>query len=115
MINNFDYDIAIIGGGVAGISDALEANKLGFKTLLIEKDSLGGIAFNAGDIIFSHLFKWFNKNRNIKNNKKASLNAYLANKEAYYKDEYIKNINNSKHINLLTGEAIIVNNNKIKS
>jgi len=39
----YNYDITIFGGGPAGISAAYNAGKLGFKTLLIEKNNyLGG-------------------------------------------------------------------------
>ena len=37
------YDIVIVGGGTSGVSCAWNAGRLGFKTLLIEKNSfLGG-------------------------------------------------------------------------
>ena len=40
---NNTYDVAIIGGGVAGVSCAYNCSKLGLKTLLIEKECyLGG-------------------------------------------------------------------------
>ena len=34
------YDLVIVGGGVAGISCAYNASKLGLKTLLIEKNKV---------------------------------------------------------------------------
>ena len=39
---NYQYDLAIIGGGPGGYESALEAARLGMKTLLIERDALGG-------------------------------------------------------------------------
>ena len=36
------YDIAIIGGGPAGLSAALYAHRLGLRTILIERNILGG-------------------------------------------------------------------------
>lgn len=38
----FDYDIAIIGGGIGGFASALTANALGKKVVVIEKGKLGG-------------------------------------------------------------------------
>lgn len=39
------YDVAVVGGGVAGIAAALAAARCGAKTILIEKQfALGGLA-----------------------------------------------------------------------
>ena len=37
------YDIAILGGGPGGYVAAIRASQLGFKTVVIDKDNLGGI------------------------------------------------------------------------
>jgi len=39
---NYDFDIAVIGGGAAGLFAASVANFLGAKTCILEKDKLGG-------------------------------------------------------------------------
>ena len=39
---DFDYDIGILGGGSAGLTIASGASRLGAKTVLVEKESLGG-------------------------------------------------------------------------
>ena len=40
-----EYDVAVIGGGIAGISAALSAARMGKKVILAEKDYvLGGLA-----------------------------------------------------------------------
>lgn len=44
------YDLAIIGGGPAGYTAAERAAKGGLKTLLIEKNALGGVCLNEGCI-----------------------------------------------------------------
>ena len=44
------YDLAIIGGGPAGYTAAELAGKNGLKTVLFEKNSLGGICLNEGCI-----------------------------------------------------------------
>jgi len=43
-----EFDIAILGAGIAGISAATRAAELGAKVCLIEKDKLGGRCFNNG-------------------------------------------------------------------
>lgn len=44
MIKELFYDVVIIGGGPAGMASAIESDKYGAKTLLIERnDKLGGI------------------------------------------------------------------------
>ncbi|GHT06335.1 dihydrolipoyl dehydrogenase [Bacteroidia bacterium] len=44
------YDIAIIGGGPAGYTAAELAGKKGLKTILFEKNALGGVCLNEGCI-----------------------------------------------------------------
>ena len=41
---NYEYDVAIVGGGAAGLAAALAAADQGAKTLILEKNaSLGGV------------------------------------------------------------------------
>lgn len=42
------YDIAIIGGGPAGYTAAEKAGKAGLKTIIFEKNALGGVCLNEG-------------------------------------------------------------------
>lgn len=52
----FDYDVAVIGGGTAGVFAAISAAKSGVKTILVEKNStLGGTVTTAG-VNFPGLF-----------------------------------------------------------
>jgi len=44
------YDVIFIGGGPAGYTGALRASELGLKTLLIEKEKVGGVCLNWGCI-----------------------------------------------------------------
>ncbi len=44
------YDLAIIGGGPAGYTAAEKAAKNGLKTILFEKNALGGVCLNEGCI-----------------------------------------------------------------
>jgi len=45
-----EYDVAIVGGGPGGYVAAIRAGQLGLKTVLIEKDRVGGICLNWGCI-----------------------------------------------------------------
>ncbi len=49
-ISNPQYDLAVIGGGPGGYESALKAACLGMKTVLIERDALGGTCLNRGCI-----------------------------------------------------------------
>ena len=44
------YDIAVIGGGPGGYVAAIRAAQLGLKTVIIEREHLGGICLNWGCI-----------------------------------------------------------------
>lgn len=45
-----NFDVAVIGGGPAGYTGAIRAAQLGAKTVLVEKDVLGGTCLNRGCI-----------------------------------------------------------------
>lgn len=61
------YDIAILGGGPGGYVAAIRAAQLGFKTVVIDKDNLGGICLNWGCIPTKSLLKNAELYDNIKN------------------------------------------------
>ena len=52
-----NYDIIVIGSGPGGYVTAIRASQLGFKTAIIEKESLGGICLNWGCIPTKALLK----------------------------------------------------------
>ncbi|WP_391592043.1 Pyruvate dehydrogenase E3 component, dihydrolipoamide dehydrogenase [[Mycoplasma] cavipharyngis] len=54
---NQQYDIIVIGTGPGGYQTAIDAAKLGFKVLAIEKDQLGGVCLNTGCIPTKTLLK----------------------------------------------------------
>ena len=54
---NEKIDIAVLGGGPGGYVAAIRASQLGFKTVLIDKDNLGGICLNWGCIPTKSLLK----------------------------------------------------------
>lgn len=51
------YDLIVIGSGPGGYVAAIRASQLGLKTLIIEKDRLGGICLNWGCIPTKALLK----------------------------------------------------------
>ena len=51
------YDIIIVGSGPGGYVTAIRASQLGFKTAIIEKESLGGVCLNWGCIPTKALLK----------------------------------------------------------
>jgi len=51
------YDIIVVGSGPGGYVTAIRASQLGFKTAVIEKESLGGVCLNWGCIPTKALLK----------------------------------------------------------
>ena len=45
-----EYDVAIIGGGPGGYTTAIRAAQLGLKTVVVERDEVGGVCLNWGCI-----------------------------------------------------------------
>ena len=54
MVN---YDIIVLGSGPGGYVTAIRASQLGFKTAVVEKESLGGVCLNWGCIPTKALLK----------------------------------------------------------
>ena len=52
-----NYDIIVIGSGPGGYVTAIRASQLGFKTAIVERESLGGICLNWGCIPTKALLK----------------------------------------------------------
>src|SRR5690606_38108898 len=52
-----NYDIMVIGSGHGGYVTAIRASQLGFKTDIVERESLGGICLNWGCIPTKALLK----------------------------------------------------------
>lgn len=50
MKNKFDYDLAIIGGGPAGLAAAVYASRGGMKTAIFEKALIGGQITTTADV-----------------------------------------------------------------
>lgn len=61
------YDLVVLGGGPGGYVAAIKAGRAGLKTLLIEKDRLGGTCLNRGCIptkFFLHFSQSFYETKN---------------------------------------------------
>jgi dihydrolipoamide dehydrogenase len=69
------YDITVLGSGPGGYVAAIRAAQLGFKTAIIEKESLGGICLNWGCIPTKALLKSAQVYEDIKHAKDYGLNA----------------------------------------
>ena len=69
------YDVVVIGSGPGGYVAAIRASQLGFKTAVIEKESLGGICLNWGCIPTKALLKSAQVNEYIKHAKDFGIEA----------------------------------------
>jgi dihydrolipoamide dehydrogenase len=69
------YDVVVLGSGPGGYVAAIRASQLGFKTAIIEKESLGGICLNWGCIPTKALLKSAQVFEYIKHSKDYGLEA----------------------------------------
>ena len=69
------YDVIVLGSGPGGYVAAIRASQLGFKTAIIEKESLGGICLNWGCIPTKALLKSAQVNDDIKHAKDYGIEA----------------------------------------
>ena len=69
-MDNYDYDIGVIGGGAAGLKVTSGAAQLGAKTLLFEKEKeLGGDCLHFGCVPSKTLIKTAHVHHQMKNSK----------------------------------------------
>ncbi len=69
------YDVVVLGSGPGGYVAAIRAAQLGFKTAIIEKESLGGICLNWGCIPTKALLKSAQVFQDIKHAKEFGIDA----------------------------------------
>ena len=50
MTKENSYDLIVIGSGPGGYVAAIRAGQLGLKTVIVEKEQLGGVCLNWGCI-----------------------------------------------------------------
>ena len=104
-MSDTNFDVIIIGSGPGGYVTAIRSSQLGFKTAIIEKDSLGGVCLNWGCIPTKALLRSGGiKHLLSKNNVKiidgfASLQPGKAAPEVHVEGK----IYNAKHVILATG------------
>ncbi len=122
----FEYDIAIIGAGPGGYVAAIESSRLGLKTALIEKQSLGGTCLNNGCIPSKSLLKSAEIADLLTN--KAKKRGFLFENLAYDYELIIENskkntkrlksgltsLLNKKDIDIFNGEASFINKNEVE-
>ena len=124
-MQNFDYDIAIIGGGPAGYTAAIKASQLGFNTVLIESNMLGGVCLNCGCIPTKAILKSADLYQDIKTANKFGIDTTKCtfdldkilehSKKVVEKNSIIINDLLKKHnVNLIQGLASFVDNHTLK-
>ena len=105
-----NYDIVILGSGPGGYVTAIRASQLGFKTAIVEKESLGGICLNWACIPTKALLK------------SAEVFEYLNHAENYglevenFSKNFEKVINRSRNVanTMSKGVNFLMKKNKIK-
>ena len=118
-----DFDIAIIGGGTAGYTASIILGRRGKKTVVVEKDKIGGTCVNYGcvpSIFLSELSFLYSRLSEIGNYKGVNISVSLDN--FFTKRDEIINYLNTAGENLIKsaggeiikGEAEIVGPNEIK-
>lgn len=119
------YDIAVIGGGPAGYTAALEAIKYGYSVVLFEKDLLGGTCLNRGCVptkYLSHVSEMIYK---VKNAERYGITVDTVNidikKTIEHEQTIITKLRNNleellknKGIEIIYGEASVVGDKLVK-
>lgn len=75
------YDIIVLGSGPGGYVAAIRASQLGFKTAVVEKESLGGVCLNWGCIPTKALLKSAEVFRYLQNAEDYGLSVEKADKD----------------------------------
>ena len=108
-MQNFEYDVVILGSGPGGYVAAIKASQLGLKTAIIEKEKLGGVCLNWGCIPTKALLRT------------AEILSYIKNAEEFgikcegFKVDFDKVIKRSRDVanKLSSGINHLLNKNKI--
>jgi len=105
-----EYDVLIIGSGPGGYVAAIRASQLGFKTAVVERESLGGICLNWGCIPTKSLLKSAQVYEYIKHAPDYGLHV-----EGEVKPDFAKIIARSRSVadNMSKGVQFLLKKNKI--
>lgn len=120
-----NYDLAIIGGGPAGYTAAELAGKKGLKTILFEKNALGGVCLNEGCIPAKTLLYSAKVYRSAKESAKYGITcdnvSYDLPKMIARKNKVVRKLvagirakMTEANVEVVTGEATVVENEKIE-
>lgn len=122
---NNKYDLIIIGGGIAGINTALTAINAGLRTVIFERDKLGGISFNGGDLLMKKLYDAalvFKRTQEILIDKnhdlKFDLPAVLSEMEDVRKnhlDDFLGTFLKHNKLEIIYADAKLVGRNEVKA
>lgn len=109
--NNFD--VCIIGGGIAGLTAANNALKENLTVALFEKDNIGGKAFNGGDFYLRNIFKAL---RDISEKDNTVLNKMFKETQEEKNEllnHYFPFLVNNKKLTIFKHNATIINPNLV--
>ncbi len=108
-MQNFEYDVVVLGSGPGGYVAAIKASQLGLKTAIIEKENLGGVCLNWGCIPTKALLRTAEILHYIKNAKEFGI------KCEGFKVDFDKVIKRSRDVanKLSNGISHLLNKNKI--
>ena len=108
-MQDFEYDVLVLGSGPGGYVAAIKASQLGLKTAIIEKENLGGVCLNWGCIPTKALLRTAEILHYIKNSEEFGI------KCEGYKVDFKKVIARSREVSnkLSNGIKHLLNKNKI--
>jgi len=118
------YDCIVIGGGPAGYVGAIKSSQLGMKTLLIEKNKIGGTCLNVGCIPTKAFFNSAETIEKIKASSnvgiESSFNGINYAKVLSNKDKVVKNLVKGvnyllkkQNVDIIDGEAYFLSQKTI--
>lgn len=119
-----NYDVVIVGGGPGGYVAAIRSAQLGHKTLIIEKEKLGGICLNWGCIPTKSLLKSATVYDTVLNSSKYGIEAKSvafdwrkiiarSRNTAKRLSKGIEYLMKKNKIDIISGEAVIESKNTI--
>lgn len=122
QIEVLKYDLAIIGGGIAGLSAAQHASRAGLNVIIFEKRNFGGLSFNGGDLLWRELYKKATEHIHFQNTHKQNtpfplieaLKTYRQMSRRYVKG-FLQIVDETDNITFVNKEAHIVKEGIIKA